>query len=79
MKGEAGIEAWGEALQNDPSWEVHVTKEYEEQFNAALGNRAISHEELFLDIAMRAEFVDNAPFVEAVLNADLEKQKKSMH
>ena len=76
MKGEAGIEAWVEALQNDPSWEVHVTKEYEEQFNAALGNRAISHEELFFDTAMRAEFVDNAPFVEAVLNADLDKAKE---
>jgi 8-oxo-dGTP diphosphatase len=76
MKGEAGIEAWIQALQNDSSWQVHVTKEYAAQFEAALGNRAITHKELFLDTAMRAEFVDNAPFVEAVLNADVEKARK---
>lgn len=75
MKGEAGIEAWIEALKNNESWQVHVTKEYESQFKTELGNRVTSYNELFLDTSMRAEFTDNAPFVEAVLNADLSKAR----
>jgi 8-oxo-dGTP diphosphatase len=76
MKGEAGIEAWIQALQNNPTWQVYVTNEYAAQFEAALGTRVTPHDELFLDTSMRAEFTDNAPFVEAVLSADEEKARE---
>ncbi len=32
--------------------------------------------QMFLDTSMRAEFTDNAPFVEAVLSADEEKARE---
>ncbi len=75
MKGEAGIEAWIQALKNNPSWEIHVSKEYETQFAKELQNRIKSYDELFLDTSMRAESTDNTPFVEAVLHADLDKAR----
>ena len=72
MKGEAGIDAWIEALKSDESWQIHVTKEYGERFETEFGNRVKTYTELFLDTSMRAEFIDTAPFVEAVLKADLD-------
>ena len=75
MKGEAGIDAWIEALKDDESWQIHVTKEYGARFEAEFGNRVKTYAELFLDTSMRAEFTDTAPFVEAVLNADIDKAR----
>lgn len=75
MKGEAGIDAWIEALKGDESWKIYVTKEYGARFEAEFRNRVKMYAELFLDTSMRAEFTDTAPFVEAVLNADINKAR----
>lgn len=76
MKGEGGIDAWIDALRGDESWKIHVTQEHGARFEAEFGNRVKTYGELFLDTSMRAEFTDTAPFVEAVLEADINKAQQ---
>lgn len=73
MSGEAGIEAWIEALKIDKTWKVYAPKVHENEF---AGVDTKFYEDLYLDVAKRQHFVDLSGWVEAILATDLEKAKK---
>ncbi|MGL5712375.1 MAG: DNA/RNA helicase domain-containing protein [Paraclostridium sp.] len=72
MSGEAGIEAWIDALKKDKTWRVYAPKVHENEF---VGVDTEFYEDLYLDVAKRQHFVDLSGWVEAVLDGDLQKSK----
>lgn len=73
LSGEAGIEAWIDALKLDTSWKVYAPKNMQYEFS---GVTADFFECLHLNVAKRQHFINLAPWVEAILAGDLEKAKK---
>ncbi|MCH4000643.1 MAG: DUF2075 domain-containing protein [Lachnospiraceae bacterium] len=71
---ETGMPIWADALAGRDDWNVYVPDSY-----AALFDQAPRHHiapELMLDTSIRNDFIDVSPWVEAILDLDLEKAKR---
>lgn len=76
---ESGFELWAEVLKKDDylDWEVYCPKELEHYFKGRKGNNYIVDEKLFMEKSIRGNFIDINPFINAILDVDLEGGKKA--
>jgi len=71
---ETGMPIWKEALNNRDDWTVYVPENYYELFQSL--PTCTVRSKLRLDIAIRNDFINIGPWVEAILDLNLDKAKK---
>ena len=83
MYGEAGIEAWADALKKNGTWKVYIPEEQKEHFSGVNYTCDYKDKEnniykLHLSVAQRTHFINTSPWVEAVLSGDLDEAKNEV-
>ena len=72
---EKGMPLWVEALSNRSDWHVYVPDNYKAIFNGTPNLHVSSN--FMLTTSIRHDFIDVSPWVEAILNLDMEKAKQA--
>lgn len=70
---ESGMPIWADALVGREDWNVYVPESYAGLFHEAPRCNALP--ELMLDTSIRNDFIDVSPWVEAILDLDLDRAK----
>lgn len=70
---ETGMPIWANALDGRDDWNVYIPESYADLFSVAPHCNAIP--ELMLDTSIRNDFIDVSPWVEAILDLDLDRAK----
>lgn len=70
---ETGMTIWANALAGRGDWNVYVPESYNALFNRAPCCGALP--ELMLNTSIRNDFIDVSPWVEAILDLDLDRAK----
>lgn len=70
---ETGMPIWADALADRDDWNVYVPEKYAGLFGRTQSCSVAS--ELMLDTSIRHDFIDVSPWVEAILDLDLEKAR----
>lgn len=66
---EKGMSLWHEAVRDRNDWNVYIPESYEAEFQKA--NYHINND-LFLDVSIRNDFINIVPWIDNILNADIE-------
>ncbi len=70
---ETGMPIWADALVDRGDWNVFIPEKYAGLFGRTPSCSAVP--ELMLDISIRHDFIDVSPWVEAILDLDIEKAR----
>ncbi len=70
---ETGMPIWVDALAGRDDWNVYVPETYEKLF--ARTSSCITVPELMLDTSIRHDFIDVSPWVEAILDLNIERAR----
>ncbi len=70
---ETGMPIWANALNGRNDWNIYVPEAYSELFAKNQTCNVVS--ELMLDTSIRHDFIDVSPWVEAILDLDMERAK----
>ena len=70
---ETGMPIWADALAGRNDWNIYVPEKYLTLFGRSLNCNVVS--ELMLDTSIRHDFIDVSPWVEAILDLDMERAK----
>lgn len=71
---ESGMNLWIRALENKEDWNIFIPTKYEDEFEK-IKNKQIN-KNLSLNTSIRNDFIDLGPWVEAILDLNLEKAKE---
>ncbi|WP_370821884.1 DNA/RNA helicase domain-containing protein [Acidaminococcus massiliensis] len=71
---ETGMPLWAKALTGRKDWNVYIPVSYQKVFGESPHIHASPH--LTLNTSIRHDFIDVSPWVEAILDLDLEKARK---
>lgn len=70
---ETGMPIWADALAGRNDWNVYVPETYAVLFDRTQSCSAVS--ELMLDTSIRHDFIDVSPWVEAILELDIDRAR----
>ena len=70
---ETGMQLWADALAGRADWNVYIPNNYDNLFIHA--PNSVIAPELLLDTSIRHDFIDVSPWVEAILDLDLDSAR----